>query len=181
MAEGTGLQQLLIQELKLIMKPSERDHVWEILVDKGAQALEILLDQIEVQMRELQQGFSDFNKQVINGLTRLLKPHFSHVTISLTMADKSERFRCSIGKHICQWERRSSDLKINYAAGVLPSNHHSAKCWENVMAILPAKAKSFSCASKQTKKRRQIIEDSDEDNEQNVARCSSSWTAATFI
>jgi hypothetical protein len=187
MDSAAGLQQRLLKLLTPLVMSQQRDSLWDIMMETGAQGLEALLSTIESQMQVIQQDFKSFTKQVTTELTMTLQKQqpAAHVTVYCSLADKMEKLRVAVGTNTCQLERRASAFQVTDLRGVLPTISSSPTAeWARIMDLPELNEEETATSARpvggeavtvpgggaRKKKRRLVIQDSEDDDNENSAK-----------
>jgi hypothetical protein len=167
-----GIKTRLLCGLAIISKKKsmDEDSIWDYLMRHGGEALETLLDQLE--LSQLDHVLKkNLKQQVINDLKKLTKetPSKKATAVSFELRDKTEEL-CD-GKTTVQ--RRGDLFQVSDPKGVLP-NGLSAQDWSRIMKppelqtkkALQADSKSTrNSKSSRESKRRFIVEDSSDEED----------------
>eukprot|EP00980_Cylindrotheca_fusiformis_P008009 scaffold1706_cov116-Cylindrotheca_fusiformis.AAC.12 len=157
--ENVGIQERLVAILKRYVKSP-----WDFLERKGAtQLLESCLDQQEFAVKELQQHVQGLKKQILNDIQLRLKP----TKLSFVTQDKMERLFVAYGTQVISLERQADNFQIEKES-VLPSHLKQPTDWAGHSLHIATQPTSMTANN--NRKRRLVIDDSDNDSSDGVGK-----------
>lgn len=160
--DTNGIKQRLLHQLVKYVSKSQRDELWDLLLEKGALAFESVIDEIQNSKETVQSHFTSFKERAPLELTLLFQKYGSNVKVELRLPDKLEKLFVRMNSLEWKLQRYGDKFQVNDTTGVLPLLY-SKEEWKRVL-LLPTSSRQP--APKKTRK--VIIDSSESENDESM-------------